>query len=137
MNLRQGGFMGNGINLLIVEDSERMRRMIMSLVKGILAQVYECSDGSEALDAYKRHHPDWVLMDIEMKEMDGITATRQIKAAFPEARIVIVSNHDSDDLRAAASEAGACGYVVKENLIEVRRILTPGHGEDYFQTKKG
>jgi CheY-like chemotaxis protein len=116
--------MGNATSLLIVDDSERMRRMIKSLVKGIVAQVYECSDGSEASDAYRNHHPDWVLMDIEMKEMDGITATRQIKTAFPEARIVIVSNYDSDDLRRAASDAGACGYVVKENLIEVRRILS-------------
>lgn len=116
--------MGKGTNLLIVEDSERIRRMIKSLVKGMITDVYECSDGSEALDAYTRHHPDWVLMDIEMKQMDGITATRQIMAAFPEARIVIVSNHDSEDLRQAASDAGACGYVVKENLIEVRRILS-------------
>jgi DNA-binding NarL/FixJ family response regulator len=42
---------------------------------------------------------------------------------FPDARIVIVSNYDSDDLRAAASTAGASGYVVKENLIELRRLL--------------
>ena len=111
------------MNLLIVEDSERMRRMIRSVVKGVATEIYECSDGSEALLAYTHYHPDWVLMDIEMNEMDGITATRQIKAAFPDARVVIVSNHDSDDLRAAASEAGACGYVVKENLVDVRRIL--------------
>ncbi len=112
------------MNLLIVEDSERMRRMIKSVVKGIPAEVYECSDGSEALAAYTRHHPDWVFMDIEMKEVDGITATRQIMTDFPDARVVIVSNHDSDDLRAAASEAGARAYVVKENLLEVRRLLS-------------
>ena len=115
--------MGQKINLLIVDDSERMRGMIKRLIKSVLAEVYECSDGSQALEAYVAHHPDWVLMDIEMKDMDGITATRQIRAVFPDARIVIVSNYDSDDLRAAASTAGACGYVVKENLIELRRLL--------------
>ena len=111
------------INLLIVDDSDRMRRMIKSLIKGVLAEVYECSDGSQALEAYTAHHPDWVLMDIEMKDVDGINATRQIMTTFPEARIVIVSNYDSEELREAASAAGACGYVVKENLIELRRLL--------------
>ena len=115
--------MAHRINLLIVDDSERMRRMIKRLIKNVLAEVWECSDGSQALEAYTLHHPDWVLMDIEMKEMDGIAATRQIRAAFPDARIVIVSNYDSDELRAAASMAGACAYIVKENLIELRRVL--------------
>jgi CheY-like chemotaxis protein len=115
--------MAHTINLLIVDDSERMRRMIKRLIKSVLAEVWECSDGSQALEAYTQHHPDWVLMDIEMKDVDGIAATRQIRAAFPDARIVIVSNYDSDELRAAASTAGACGYVVKENLIELRSLL--------------
>jgi two-component system response regulator DegU len=97
--------------------------MIKRLIKGVLAEVWECSDGSQALEAYSAHRPDWVLMDIEMKDVDGITATRQIMTTFPDARIVIVSNYDSDDLRAAASTAGACAYVVKENLIELRRLL--------------
>jgi two-component system response regulator DegU len=116
--------MAHTINLLIVDDSERMRRMIKRLIKNVLAEVWECSDGSQALEAYTTHHPDWVLMDIEMKDMDGITATREIRAIFPEARIVIVSNYDSDELRAAASEAGACGYIVKENLIDLRHLLS-------------
>ena len=115
--------MAHTINLLIVDNSERMRRMIKRLIKSVLAEVWECSDGSQALEDYTAHRPDWVLMDIEMKDVDGIDATRQIRAAFPDARIVIVSNYDSDELRAAASTAGACGYVVKENLIELRRLL--------------
>ena len=57
-------------------------------------------------------------------DMDGITATREIRAVFPQARIVIVSSYDSDELRAAACEAGACGYVVKENLIYLRHLLS-------------
>ena len=115
--------MAHTINLLIVDDSERMRRMIKRLIKGVLAEVWECNDGSQALEAYTRHRPDWVLMDIEMKDVDGITATREIITAFPDARIVIVSNYDSDELREAASAAGASGYVVKENLIDLRRIV--------------
>src|SRR5262245_11745418 len=115
--------MAHTINLLIVDDSERMRRMIKRLVKNVLADVWECSDGSQALEAYSEHHPDWVLMDIEMKEMDGIAATRQIRAAFPDARIVIVSNYDSDELRAAASEAGARAFCSKANLLSLRSLI--------------
>lgn len=111
------------MNLLVVDDSERSRRMIKSLMKNVATEIHECNDGSEALAAYALYHPDWVFMDIEMKEMDGITATRQITATFPEARVVIISNHDGADVRAAASAAGACGYITKDNLIDVRRFL--------------
>ena len=100
-----------------------MRRMIKKLIKGVPAEVYECSDGAQALAAYIVHLPDWVVMDIEMKEVDGITATRQITTAFPDARVIIVTVHGDEPLRAAARQAGACGYVLKENLLELRRLL--------------
>ena len=117
--------MGTEMRVLIVEDNYQMRRLIKSIVGNTAEAVYECADGSEALQAYAAHRPDWVLMDIEMKTLDGISATRQIKAAFPDARVVIVTEYDNADWRIAASDAGACGYVLKENLLEVRRILGP------------
>jgi CheY-like chemotaxis protein len=104
-----------------------MRRLIKRLIKGVLADVYECSDGSQALEAYTTHQPDWVLMDIEMKDMDGITATRQIREAFPDARIVIVSNYDSDEVRAAASQAGARAFCSKANLLSLRSLIGGSH----------
>ena len=58
-------------------------------------------------------------MDIVMKNVDGIMATRQIIAAFPQARIVIVTDYNEGELRQAAHEAGACQYVVKENLLYI------------------
>ena len=62
-------------------------------------------------------------MDIEMKTLDGISATRQIKRTFPDARIVMVTEYDNDDWREEARRAGACEYVLKENLFALRRIL--------------
>ena len=109
--------------VLIVEDNAKMRRMLKSLVADLASAVYECSDGAEALAAYAVHRPDWVLMDIAMKGLDGISATRAIKAAWPEARIIIVTSYDEAELRAAAQEAGACGYVLKENLLELRELM--------------
>ena len=111
------------MKFLIVEDSAPMRRMIKSLIADLATELYECSDGAEARAAYRKHRPDWVLMDIQMGEMDGLEATREIIAAFPEARILIVTNYDDDELRKAARSAGASDYVLKDNLIDVRRVL--------------
>lgn len=111
------------LNLLIVEDNKSMRNLIKSVIEDMADRVTECIDGAEALSAYTRCHPDWVLMDIRMPRMDGIAATNQIKAAFPEARVVIVTDHDNDKLRRAASAAGACAYVLKEDLFALRQVL--------------
>lgn len=114
------------MSLLIVEDNELMRQVIRSVVADVAAQVYECRDGSEALPAYTAHHlnaSDWVLMDIEMPQMDGIRATRQLKAAFPDANVCIVTNYDDAELRETAREAGASGYLLKDDLFAVRRFL--------------
>jgi two-component system response regulator DegU len=110
--------------ILIVEDNERMRRLMKSVLSGLAERIYECSDGEQSLAAYERWRPDWVLMDIKMQSIDGITATRQIKAAHPEARIVIVTDYRDERFRRAAHSAGASDYVLKENLLLLRRILT-------------
>ena len=72
---------------------------------------------------YGRLQPDCVLMDIEIEGVDGITATRQIIDAYPQARILIVTNYNDDNLRRAAREAGACRYIVKEHLLDILEIL--------------
>lgn len=100
-----------------------MRQMIKKLVGDLTDGFTECSDGAQALAAYRQYRPDWILMDIKMKKMDGLMATRQIKGAFPQARIIIVTGHDDAWLREAARTAGACAYVQKENLLELRQIL--------------
>ena len=100
-----------------------MRRVIRRILSGIAAEIVECEDGDEALATYARTHPDWVLMDIEMAGVDGITTTRRITEAFPASKVIIVTNHSDEPLRAAARAAGACGYVLKENLLDLRRLL--------------
>jgi len=111
------------MNVLIVEDSGPMRRLIKEIVSGLADEVHECGDGADALAAYVLHRPDFVLMDIRMDLVDGIKATRRIKAADPAARIIIVTDYDQADLREGARQAGACAYVVKENLLELVRFL--------------
>ncbi len=111
------------MNILIVEDSPAMRRTIRDFTQDLVDAVVECADGGEAFALYERHLPDWVLMDIEMKKVDGISATKQIINAFPAAKIAIVTSYDDEDLRESATQAGACEYIVKENLFELRRVL--------------
>ncbi|CAN5317559.1 response regulator [soil metagenome] len=111
------------MSLLIVDDNAKIRRLLKSLVADLASAIHECSNGVEALTAYAAHQPDFVLMDIAMTEMDGITATQQITTADPAAKIIIVTNYDETGLREAAQSAGAFAYVLKDNLLDVRRLL--------------
>jgi len=111
-------------SILIVDDSEPMRRALRACLSDLGVEIAECSDGAEVISAYAAHRPAWVLMDIEMGGMDGLMATRRLLAAWPEARVVIVTNYDDEWLRVEAQAAGACGYILKENMLEVRQLFT-------------
>ena len=111
---------------MIVEDNASMRRLIKSLIGDLFESVCECSDGDEALDAYSQALPDWVLIDIKMRRVDGLTACRQIKAAHPAACICIVTQYSDERTKEAAFKAGACAYVLKEEFHILRSVLAAG-----------
>jgi len=111
------------MKFLIVEDNLSVRRILRSVVEPLANEIDECGDGGDALFLYASGCPDFVLMDIDLGEMDGITATRKIRAADPNAKIIIVTNYDETDLREEARRAGAYGYVLKENLLDVLTLL--------------
>ena len=100
-----------------------MWRMIRSIVADLAERIDECDDGGRAVALYSENRHDWVLMDINLKKTSGIDATREIVSAFREAKIVIVTNYDDEHFRESARQAGACGYILKENLLDVRRLL--------------
>lgn len=112
------------MSFLIVDDNRVMRHTIKRITREFTDEIVECDDGAFAFAAYQKHLPEWVLMDVEMAETDGLTATREICAAYPNARVVIVTNYGDAEMREAATKAGACGYVLKENLLELRGILS-------------
>jgi len=116
------------MKVLIVDDNEQARWMIKHYLRELSGEFRECADGAEALSAYADFHPDWVLMDWEMKQVHGLAATRRIIADFPEARILIVTNYDQKDMRQAATEAGAIGFVTKDNLLDLRLFMTNPKG---------
>lgn len=111
---------------MIVDDNSRMRAMVRALVEPLGAEIHEFADGDEAVRGYDEVTPDWVLMDLAMQRMDGISATTRIRDRHPAARVLIVTEHADPDLQRAAARAGAAGYVLKENLFEILDHLRPG-----------
>ena len=114
------------MRVLIVDDHPPMRQLIRSVVGDLAETVTECADGAEAVAAYATQQfngDDRVLMDLEMPGVDGLEATRRLRALFPEAQIIIVTQYGDSHLRAAARQAGACGYVLKEDLLTIRTMI--------------
>jgi CheY-like chemotaxis protein len=111
------------MTILIVDDSPMMRQTIRSLLEDLDARIIECADGVEACSLYEKYWPKWVLMDVAMRPMDGFTATRAIVGRFPQARVVIVTQHDDAATRARAFQAGACAFIAKEDLRPLRPLI--------------
>jgi DNA-binding NarL/FixJ family response regulator len=112
------------LTVLIVEDDGAMRELIKKVIGTLADSFCECSDGRDALALYEKYRPAWVLMDIGMEHVDGLTATRKLITAWPSARVLIVTGYIDEDLRKAAYRAGACGFISKENLLALRKWLT-------------
>ena len=106
---------------LVVDDHAAFRQTIRSFLPEVV--ITECDNGPEALACYEKDRPDWVLMDIEMPGMDGLTVTQKLKQRFPNARVIIVTNHPDDDFRAEAVKVGACGFLPKESLGDLPDLL--------------
>jgi two-component system response regulator DegU len=111
------------MKLLIVDDNAETRKLIRTVVRKCSEDIIEGRSGMEAVASYIQYKPDWVLMDIEMAGMDGLTATRKIKSEHPEAKIIMVTMHDDPRWRLEAQKAGAIGYVLKENLTQLPSLL--------------
>ncbi len=116
--------------LVLADDHHLLRRGFRSLLSGEpgLEVVGEASTGLQAIEICRRLVPDLVLMDVRMPEMDGITATRQIKREQPGVSVLMVTMHENPDYLLRALDAGAAGYVLKDapadRLINaVRRTL--------------
>jgi DNA-binding NarL/FixJ family response regulator len=103
-----------------------MRQTIKSIVALPGDETAECPDGSSVLAAFKAFKPDWVLMDVKMKPVSGLQATRELKSAFPNAHVAIVTNYGDQEFRDEAKAAGADKYFLKDNLMEIRGQLVKG-----------
>jgi CheY-like chemotaxis protein len=108
---------------MIVDDHAEMRRLLRTLLGDLASEFTECTEGAQAVAAFARQRPDWTIMDIAMKGMDGLEATRRILKDFADSKIVVLTQHDTPQMRAAAMEAGACAFISKDNLDQLGTIL--------------
>ena len=105
------------IRLVIADDHEFIRRGIVSLLEshpGCIV-VAEANNGESAVEMVKLHAPDIAILDLSMPVMDGLAATREISKEMPKVRVLILTMHKSKQLVREILEAGARGYVMKED----------------------
>jgi len=111
------------MRFLIVDDHAAVRRLIRGIVEGLAEDIEECDDGMAALAAYRRKRADLVFMDLRMRYLDGLEATRLIRELDPSAKVLIVTDYDDPTLRQISATAGACGFQLKENLTELPQLI--------------
>lgn len=105
------------LRILLVDDHALVRAGMRSLLHDIadIEVVAEASDGADALAAAERARPDVVLMDIAMKGMNGLEAAARLRERQPEAKIIILSMHTSEEYVLLALRAGAAAYLIKDS----------------------
>src|ERR1700693_3427453 len=110
------------IRVLSVDDHALIREGIAALIanQNDMRLVAEASNGREAVEQFRSHHPDVILMDVQMPEMNGLDALIAIRSEFPDARIIVLTTYAGDVLCKRAMQAGARAYILKGN---VRRDL--------------
>jgi DNA-binding NarL/FixJ family response regulator len=120
------------IRVLLVDDHKMMREGLSSLLSDFsdMEIVGSCADGRTALDLVRTLSPHVIVMDIGMPELNGVEATRRIRAEFGEARVVALSTHTDARYVQHMLEAGACGYVLKiaahAELVQAVRAAAAG-----------
>jgi DNA-binding NarL/FixJ family response regulator len=106
----------HSIRVLCVDDHPLVRKGIASILgnEADMKLVAEAGNGRDAVALFRKHKPDVTLMDLKMPEMGGIEAAKQIRAEFPEAKIIALTSFDGDQDIYRALEAGVRGYLLKE-----------------------
>ena len=128
--------MSDPIRVLIADDHIIVRSGLRLLLEAEpdIEVVGEALEGGEALNLVEKHLPDVVLMDIAMPGMNGLEATRQIKASWPQVNVLVLTMHRSDEYFFEMLKAGASGYILKgaetSDLIHAVRVV--GRGEVFL-----
>jgi DNA-binding NarL/FixJ family response regulator len=122
----QGGAPGNRVRVLVVDDQELVRAGFVALLASDdgIEVVGQAGDGAEAVNLARRTSPQVALMDIRMPVLDGIAATRELRALPDPPEVVILTTFDTDEYAYQAFRAGACGFLVKDTPpVELLRAV--------------
>ncbi len=127
------------VRILIADDHELFRRGLVSALadRPDWRVVAEAADGRQACELAAQLTPEIALLDLTMPELNGLDATRQIRAATPKTRILIVTAHESEQLVREVLDAGAMGYVLKSDAgrILVQAIEALLDDRPFFTSK--
>ncbi len=118
--------MSDPIRVLVADDQAIVREGLMTLLQATpgIEPVADAADGAEAIRLAARHRPEVVLMDLRMPNVDGVQATREIRAAQPETEIVVLTTHADEASILDALRAGARGYLTKDaGIQEIARAV--------------
>ncbi|WP_338867588.1 response regulator transcription factor [Myxococcus stipitatus] len=124
--------MAPNIRILVADDHPLMREGLGGVIASQpdMTLVAEAENGEQALEAYRTHQPDIVLMDVQMPGMGGIDAICAIRAEFPAARIIVLTTFKGDAQALRAIKAGASGYLLKskvrKELVDTLRSVHAG-----------
>ena len=120
------------IKVLIADDQRLMREGLATLLAlaDDIEIVGQASDGAAAIELTKQLMPDVILMDLQMPNVDGVTATRTIRSIQPDTQVIILTTFDDDEYLMSGLRAGACGYLLKdmpsEQLADAIRSAAKG-----------
>jgi DNA-binding NarL/FixJ family response regulator len=121
------------VRVLIVDDDDLMRAGLRSVLSSdaTIEVVAEAGDGRAGVERVRELRPDIVLMDVRMPDLDGISATREVLAARPDVKVVILTTFEEDEYIFGALRAGASGFLLKRTSPEelIRALHTVAAGE--------
>lgn len=122
----------HAIRVMIVDDHPLVRVGMATVVnqQPDMTITAEAEGGRRAIELFRQHRPDVVLMDLRLRDDDGARVTRTIRQEYPDARVLVISNYDGDEDIHQALEAGAMGYlfksVVEDELVDAIREINAG-----------
>jgi DNA-binding NarL/FixJ family response regulator len=127
------------LRILLADDHELVRRGIRELLRARRGWrvVAEAANGREAVERAAKLRPDLAVLDIGMPALDGVEATRQIRAASSNTRVLILTMHESEQMVRRVLEAGARGYVLKSDVAAhlVKAVTAVAHGKVFLTPK--
>jgi DNA-binding NarL/FixJ family response regulator len=118
--------MTDPVRVLVADDQGIVREGLMTLLAAApgIEPVADAANGAEAVRLAARHRPDVILMDLRMPELDGVQATREVRAAQPDTEVVVLTTHADEASILDALRAGARGYLTKDaGIQEIARAV--------------
>lgn len=129
----------DSIRIVVADDHPLIRRGVRAVLSTTedIQVVGEAEDGRQAVDLYRALQPGIILLDLQMPNLDGIEAIRQIRQDFPQANILVLTTYSGDAQALRALRAGALGYILKSNLHNelIEAVRAVHEGREYLSAE--